>query len=30
VNCNDMCYISNHQKIAEFSRIFDDSSPQKV
>ena len=29
VNCNDMCYMSNHQKIAEFSRIFDDSSLQK-
>jgi len=30
VDCNDMCYMPKHQEIAKFSRIFDDSSPQKV
>jgi hypothetical protein len=29
VNCTDMYYLSNHQTIAEFSRIFEDSSLHK-
>ena len=30
VDCNNMCYMSKPSENAKFSRIFDDSSPQKV
>ena len=30
VDCNSMCYMSKSSEIAKFSRVFDDSSLQKV
>jgi hypothetical protein len=30
VDCNNMCYVFKSSEIAKFSRIFDDSSLQKV
>jgi len=30
VNCNNMCYTFKSAEIAKFSRLFDDSSLQKV
>jgi hypothetical protein len=30
VNCNNMCYMSKSSENAKFSRVFDDSSSQKV
>jgi len=30
VDCNNMCYMSKSSENAKFSRIFDDSSLQKV
>jgi hypothetical protein len=30
VNCNNMCYMSKSSENVKFSRVFDDSSSQKV
>jgi len=30
VDCNNMCYMSKLSENAKFSRVFDDSSLQKV